>query len=111
MIFEVEEEMWVWFLEKMMRLITMGLSKITISDYLLLRTRESFLDLDFPLDGKGCLWASVEFLSCLSRSKVGVSPFRSSLNFEALVCPRFYFLNPLLETKFINIFAFSGVVR
>jgi hypothetical protein len=53
----------------------------------------------------------VEFLSFLSRSKVGVSPFRSSLNFEALVCPRFYFLNPLLETKFINIFAFSGVVR
>jgi len=54
MIFEVEEEMWVSFLEKM-RLITMGLSKITILDYLLLRTRESFLDLDFPLDGKGCL--------------------------------------------------------
>jgi hypothetical protein len=55
LIFEVEEEMWVWFLEKMMRLITMGFSKITISDYLLLRTGESFSDVDFPLDGKGCL--------------------------------------------------------
>jgi hypothetical protein len=38
-----------------MRLNTIGFSKITISDYLLLRTGESFSDVDFPLDGKGCL--------------------------------------------------------
>jgi hypothetical protein len=55
LILEVEQDMWVWFLENIMRLNTMGFSKITISYYLLLRTGEAFSDVDFPLDGKGCL--------------------------------------------------------
>jgi hypothetical protein len=55
LILEVEQDMWVWFLENIMRLNTMGFSKITISDYLLPRTGEAFSDVDFPLDGKGCL--------------------------------------------------------
>jgi hypothetical protein len=51
--FEVKEDMWVWFLEKMMRLITMGFSKITISGYLLLRTGEVFSDVEFPWMERG----------------------------------------------------------
>ena len=45
--------MWVWFLENIMRLNTMGFSKITISGYHLLRIGEVFSDVEFPWMERG----------------------------------------------------------